>query len=125
MKLKNIISSTLLTAILVCSISSYAGNPERVGSAGAQELLINPFAASRGWAGANSANAHGLEAAFLNIAGLAYTDKTEIIFSRTNWLGGAGIYINNFGFSQHVGETGVIGLNIMALNAGSIPVLDR
>ena len=120
MKLSNIISGTLITTMFVWSVSSYAGNPERVGSAGAQELLINPFAGSSGWAGANSANTHGLGAAFLNIAGMAYTDKTEIIFSRTNWLGGAGIYINNFGFSQHVGETGVIGLNIMALNAGTI-----
>ena len=123
MVLKKIISrTTLIAAFVVYTIRSFAGNPERVGSAGAQELLINPFASSSGWAGANSSNAHGLEATFLNTAGLAYTDKTEVIFSRTSWLGGAGIYINNFGFSQHVGETGTIGLNIMALNAGSIPI---
>ncbi|HEX7414111.1 MAG TPA: PorV/PorQ family protein [Bacteroidia bacterium] len=123
MKLKKIISSVILATVLIASsVSSYAGNPERVGSAGAQELLINPYARSSGWAGANTSNAHGLEASFLNIAGLAYTDKTEVIFSRTNWLGGSGIYINNFGFSQHIGETSVIALNIMSLSAGSIPV---
>ncbi len=120
MKFRKIIPIALLTSMLICSVGSYAGNPEREGSAGAQELLINPFAASSGWAGANTSNSHGLEATFLNVAGLAYTDKTEIVFSRTNWLGGAGIYINNFGFSQHIGETGVIALNIMALNAGQI-----
>ncbi|MHB8261102.1 MAG: PorV/PorQ family protein [Bacteroidia bacterium] len=123
MMFKKLIPSILLaTTLIASSISSYAGNPERVGSAGAQELLINPFASSSGWAGANTSNVHGLEATFLNIAGLAYTDKTEVVFSRTNWLGGSGIYINNFGFSQHVGETGVIALNIMSLSAGSIGI---
>ena len=121
MKLK-IGKYNLFIVLVALTIKFYAGNPERAGSAGAQELLINPFAGSSGWAGANTANTHGLEASFLNIAGLAYTDKTEVIFSRTSWLGGSGIYINNFGFSQHVGETGVLGLNIMALNAGAIQV---
>jgi hypothetical protein len=125
MKFKKVIKSSLLAIILVCSAGTYAGNPERAGSAGAQELLINPFAGTSGWAGANTANTHGLEAVFLNVAGLAYTDKTEVIFSRTSWLGGSGIYINNFGFSQHVGETGVVGLNIMALNAGQIQVTNE
>src|ERR1700756_358411 len=118
-KLKQIISSTLLAAV---AVSSYAGNPDRGGSAGAQELLINPYASSSGWGNANSSCVRGLESMFSNIAGLAFTRKTEVVFSHSNWLGGSGININNFGFSQHVGETGCIGLNVMSLSAGSIPI---
>src|SRR6185437_15521988 len=121
-KLKQIISSTLLAAVAVVPVSSYAGNPDRGGSAGAQELLINPYASSSGWGNSNTSCVRGLESMFSNIAGMAFTRKTEVVFSHTNWLGGSGININNFGFSQHVGETGCIGLNVMSLSAGNIPI---
>lgn len=121
-KLKKALSGSLVAAILMAPAAGFAGNPDRAGSAGAQELLINPFARSSGMGGANSARVRGLESMFLNVAGLAFTKRTEVVFARTNWLSGAGININNFGFTQHVGETGALGVNIMALNAGSIPV---
>ncbi len=107
-------------AILISLPAAKAGNPERSGQAGASQLLINPYARSSGWGGANAANVRGLEAQFLNIAGLAATKKTELIFSRTSWLGGTGIDINAFGLTQRVGETGVIGLGIMTLGSGKI-----
>ena len=66
---------------------TYAGNEDRAGSAGATELLINPWARSSAWGSAGISSVNGLEAIFLNVAGLAYADKTEIQFSRTNWLG--------------------------------------
>jgi hypothetical protein len=99
-----------------------AGNKDRAGQAGATELLINPWARSSGWAGANSASIRGLEASFLNIAGTAFTKKTEMMFARTNWLVGSDIWINSFGFSQKVGATGVIGLSMMSLDFGDIPI---
>ncbi len=122
MKLKQIISGTLLAAVASVPMATYAGNPDRGGSAGAQELLINPYANSSGWANANTSCVRGLESMFSNIAGMAFTRKTEVVFSHTNWLGGSGININNFGFTQHVGATGAIGLNVMSLSAGSIPI---
>jgi hypothetical protein len=121
-KLKQILSGSLLASVLMAPAGAYAGNPDRAGSAGAQELLINPFARSSGWGGANSSKCRGLESMFLNVAGIAFTKKTEVSFARTSWLGGSGININNFGFTQHVGETGALGINVMALNAGQIPV---
>lgn len=99
-----------------------AGNEDRAGQAGATELLINPWARSSGWAGANTASARGLEAMFLNVAGTAFTKKTELLFARTNWLVGTDIHINSFGFTQHVGETGVIGLGIMSMDFGDIEI---
>lgn len=121
-KLKQILSGILLAGVAMTPAGGFAGNPDRAGSAGAQELLINPFARSSGWAGSNSAKVRGLESMFLNVAGIAFTKRTEVVFARTNWLSGSGISINNFGFTQHVGATGALGVNIMALNAGKIPV---
>jgi hypothetical protein len=37
----------------------FAGNPVRSGSAGASELLINPWARTASWAEANTANVMG------------------------------------------------------------------
>jgi hypothetical protein len=112
----------LLIAGLLSSSAIHAGNPERAGQAGASQLLINPYARSAGWANANQARARGIEAQFMNIAGTAFTKKTEINFSRTNWLVGSDIFINSFGLTQHVGETGCIGFGVVALNAGKIEI---
>jgi len=46
--------------------------------------------------------------------------RPKLIFSRTNWLVGSGIFMNSFGITQHVGETGAIGLGVVAINAGKI-----
>ena len=64
----------------------------------------------------------GLEALQLNVAGTAFTKKTELIFCRTNWLAGTGISINSFGLSQKVGESGVLSLSLMSMNFGDIEI---
>jgi len=112
----------LYTATLLAGINIYAGNADRAGQAGASELLINPWARSSGLAGANTSNVKGLEASFLNIAGIAFTRKTELVFSHTNWLSGTDININSFGFTQRVGETGAVGLSVMSMSFGNIPI---
>lgn len=111
-----------LSAVIFASLNSNAGNPERAGQAGASQLLINPYARNAGMAGSNSAKVRGLEAQFLNIAGTAFTRKTEVMFNRTNWLQGTDIFINSFGLTQGVGETGTIGFGVMAINAGKIEI---
>src|SRR4051812_34646856 len=100
MKAKNKIIVPVLTAglILAGAVSSFAGNKDRAGQAGATELLINPFARSSGWGSANTAGVHGLEAMYLNVGGMAFTQHTELLFCHTNWLVGTGIGINSFGF---------------------------
>jgi len=108
--------------MLLPTTNTFAGNPDRVGQAGASELLINPWARNSGWAGANMSGARGLEAMFLNVAGTAFTRKTELLFCRTQWLKGTDININTFGLTQHIGETGAIGLTIMSMDFGDIPI---
>ena len=120
--IKNRIVTGILAISMLFPAVLEAGNPDRAGSAGAGQLLINPYARTSGWGGANSAKVRGLESMFLNVAGTAFTKKTEIVFSRTNWLAGSDIHINNFGFTQHVGETGALGVNVMALDAGDINI---
>jgi len=103
-------------------INSYAGNKDRSGQAGAAELLINPWARGSGWGSANVANVQGLEGMFNNVAGLAFTPKTELIFAYTDWLKGADISIMSFGLAQRVSESGVIGLSVMSMNFGDIDI---
>jgi hypothetical protein len=117
----NISLGVVLTGSFIStSFQANAGNPERAGQAGAAQLLINPYARSSGWASANGARTKGLESQYTNVAGIAGTRKTELMFMRSAWLVGTGININTFGFSQRVGETGAIGLGIMSINAGKI-----
>ncbi len=99
-----------------------AGNPDRAGSAGATQLLINPWTRGSGWASVNSANVRGVEALFGNVAGLAFTHKTELIFSSTNWLSGSDTKISSFGFGQKLGESSVIGLSATVMSYGDLPV---
>ena len=68
-----------------------AGNPDRVGSAGATQLLVNPWARSNGWSLANTSTLSGAEGMFGNVAGLAHVRKTEILFTSTRWLEGSGV----------------------------------
>jgi hypothetical protein len=101
----------------------FAGNPERMGQAGASQLLINPYARNSGMVGSNSAKVRGLEAQFLNIAGTAFTRKTEILLlNHSWWLQGTGISINSFGLTQGVGETGTLGFGVVSINAGNIEI---
>lgn len=115
---KNIFAGLLLATL---SLSVNAGNGDRAGSAGTTDLLINPWARSAGWNGANSAFSRGLEAQFANVAGLSGTTGTELSFTHSQWLMGTGIGLNTFGFSQNMGKNrGVIGLSVMSLSSGDI-----
>ena len=112
----------LLSASLVDSLPSHAGNPDRAGQAGATELLINPWARSSGWGGFNTANIKGIESERVNIAGLAFTNKTDLHLSRTAWLSGSDININAIGFGQRMSESSVLGISIMSVDFGDINV---
>jgi hypothetical protein len=108
---------------MLISAVAYGGNKDRQGEAGASELLINPWARSSGWDGINTACVQGIEAINMNIAGMAFTKKTELVFSHVEWLTGTGITFNSFGFSQSLGKSGgVLGVDIMSIDFGDIPI---
>ncbi len=119
---KYLVAIFLISLITIPVEKAGAGNKDRSGQAGADELLINPWARSTGWGGANVSCVKGLESLYNNVAGAAFTQKTELIFSYTNWLKGAGIKLMSFGLTQRVGEAGVIGVSIMSMNFGDIEI---
>jgi hypothetical protein len=117
-----LIAFTLAGFMLLPAMMSTAGNKDRSGQAGASELLINPWARGNGWGNANVASVRGLEGIWTNIAGTAFTPRTELIFSHTNWLSGSGVDINSFGFSQKVGEGGALSMAVMSMAFGEVDI---
>ncbi|MGB0429257.1 MAG: PorV/PorQ family protein [Bacteroidia bacterium] len=113
---KILLSLTIITA-LFCG-KTYAGNPDRIGEAGATHLLINPWARSSGWGGAFTAGVTGVEAMRFNVAGLVGSPNNELTFSRTNWFQGADININSFGFKTKLGTDAALGFTIMSFDMG-------
>jgi hypothetical protein len=118
MKIKHIV---ILGAAFYCSWVN-AGNEDRVGSAGASQLLVNPWARSSATGDAGISSSNGLEASFINIAGLAFADKTQIKFNYSNWMGGAGIAYNSAGIAQRISESDVIAVSVQSMNFGDIMI---
>jgi hypothetical protein len=112
----------LLTCCIPFSSSLFAGNEDRIGSAGASHLLINPWARGSAIGDAGIANMTGIEATYTNVAGLASTDKTQIKFNYSNWMGNAGIALNSAGFAQRINESSVFSVSVQSLNYGDIPI---
>tara|TARA_B100000767_G_scaffold58737_1_gene54467 strand:- start:117 stop:1178 length:1062 start_codon:yes stop_codon:yes gene_type:complete len=124
-QINNWIKAVAIIALMLPFNNSFSGNPQRAGQAGASELLINPWARTSGWGGANIAGVRGLEGIFSNVAGLAFTEKTELIFSQSQWLkfgDDAVADISSFGFSQKVGESAVLGFSVMSMSFGDIEI---
>ena len=119
---KHITSIFAAALLLTVTSASFAGNPDRAGSAGAGQLLINPWAGSNGLAGTNMATATGLEASFLNVAGLAFVERNELTFANTRYMSGSDIAVNTIGFATSVGDGAVLGLTVMTMGFGDIPI---
>jgi hypothetical protein len=126
--MKNVLRIFAVVVILtvLAAPSAQAGNDNRRGTAGASELLINPWARSTGWGGVNVANVRGLDAMFGNVAGLAFVDNVEVSYTNTTLFGRksltAGATINTFGLGIRVFEGGVLGVYVMSMGFGDIDI---
>lgn len=107
-------------ALLLASPVIMAGNRDRIGSNGGEQLKINPWARSGSFANANSASVTGIEATFLNVSGLAMTRKMDLNLSYNSWLGGSGVGISSFGYGQRMGEYSVVGAGFQTFDFGDI-----
>ncbi len=114
--------TAVLIAAMIFPLAVFAGNKDRSGQAGASELLINPWTRSSGWGSANMARVRGLEAMWGNVAGTAFTGRTQLIFSNVQWLKGTGTNLFAFGLTQKVGDDGALGIQVMSMNFGEITV---
>jgi hypothetical protein len=112
------IASLFVSLLLAGNL--HAGNEQRAGEAGAVQLLINPWAGSAGWNNSNMSSITGLEALYLNVAGTAFVNKFDLGFTHTNYLSGADININNFGFTSKVGEAGALTAAVSLMSFGDI-----
>ncbi|MBK7436387.1 MAG: PorV/PorQ family protein [Saprospiraceae bacterium] len=109
-----------LTIVMCQQIN--AGNPDRQGEAGAYELTINPWARAAGLHGLTTSMVWGVESLWLNPAGLARINKTELLMGHTQYLRGSGISINALGFAQKMGTSGAFGFTLVAMDLGDINV---
>ena len=98
--------------------TAFAGNPDRQGEAGANQLLINPWARTAGLHAMNTSLISGTDAMFLNVAGLARINKTQINLGHTRYFDGAEININALGFGQRLGKSGAFGISLMSMDLG-------
>ena len=121
--------SILTVIVLSVSLSApiMAGNDNRRGTAGATELLINPWARSSSWGGINTSCARGIDAFFSNIAGLSFVEKTEFVYSHAILNGGrsglkSGASVNAFGLALRLGEAGVLGAYVTTFGFGELDV---
>jgi hypothetical protein len=108
---------TLLFAAFLSMGTAIAGNPDRQGEAGANQLLINPWARCAGLHATNTANTSGAEALYLNVAGLARISGTQLQLGHTRYI--ADINLNALGFAQRVGNGGgTFGISLVAMDLG-------
>jgi hypothetical protein len=109
-------------SICIVLVSTLKATAQSGGQSGATQLLINPWSNASSVGGSGAAYDQGLEASYMNPAGVSGTEKTELIFSRTNWLQGTQIYINTFGIAQRLNKKSVLSLGVMSFNLGDIEI---
>ena len=112
----------LLTLLVVfgLSIQAWAGNPEKKGTAGAEELLIPMGAKGAALAGACMASITGIDAIYWNPAGLANSQSNvEAMFSYMNYIADINV---NYGAVAAKTAFGSIGISFQTLTFGDIAV---
>lgn len=112
----------LILAVFFMGTAVFAGNPDRQGESGANELLLNPWAMSAGLHSMNTSSVYGVEAMRLNVAGLGRLSGTQFQIGNTRLYEGTGIQLNALGFGQRVGKSGAIGVSLMSVDFGDIPI---
>lgn len=115
---------SIVALVVGASTSAFAGNKDRIGQAGASELLINPWGQSTGVFGMNTSYVSGIDAFKTNIAGLAFVDRTELGIAHSMYLSGSQVGVSNLAIAQNLGNFGVIGANVMTMSFGDIEITD-
>ncbi|MBN2090480.1 PorV/PorQ family protein [candidate division KSB1 bacterium] len=117
MKINKILIVIAIIALTFSVTTAIAGNKDKVGGAGAQQLLIP--VGSRGIALGGSFNAivSGNEAIYWNPAGLAAsTATTEATFCNLQWI--ADTQVNYFAVSSKFGNIGSFGISAKVFDFG-------
>ena len=113
----------LMIFALVGASNMFAGNPDRQGEAGANELLFNPWANSAGLHSMNTSSIMGVAAMRLNVAGISRGyNRMMLSVANTRLYEGSDLQFNALGFVVRMGKTGALGVSLAAVDFGDITV---
>jgi hypothetical protein len=121
--MNNKVTRMAVCLVLLACIATVASaaNKDRIGTAGAQELLIPVGARSTAMGGSSMVFATGAEAIYWNPAGLGrMTNSVDVMLSSMNYIADIGIIYGAVGVKA--GDFGTLGFSIKSVNFGSIPV---
>ncbi|NQT25523.1 PorV/PorQ family protein [candidate division KSB1 bacterium] len=115
------IFAVVLLACLLVNTAAFAGGGNRVGTSSGVQLLIPIGARYLAMGGAAAAFCEGVESIYWNPAGLAkMPTQANAMFSYTPWI--ADIGVSYGAVAVEMGNFGVMGASIKALNIGEIAV---
>jgi len=107
-----------LALLLVLSAVLLAGNEQRIGTAGAQELRIPIGSRGSALGGSLIANASGAEALYWNPAGVATMSGTEAMFSHLEYF--ADMNLEYVAMATTIEGFGTLGASVKVLSIGEI-----
>ncbi|MBI4810774.1 MAG: PorV/PorQ family protein [Ignavibacteriales bacterium] len=111
----------IFVMVVVFISNTIAGRADKAGTAAASELLIPVGARLIGLSGASLANVYGMEAIYLNPAGLsALASQHGVMFSHMMYI--ADIDIEYFAAATKLTSIGCVGFSLKSLNVGDIQI---
>ena len=118
--MRSVVCLVLLLGLM--SMSTLAANKDRIGTSGAQELLIPVGARGVALGLSGSLFIKGVDAIYWNPAGLSRMDNNTVqaMFSQMSYL--AGINISYGAIGVAAGDLGYLGFSLKSLSFGDIPV---
>ena len=116
---RSIVCLVLLLGIL--SMTAVSANKDRIGTAGAQELLVPVGARGVALGGSSMVFNSGVEALYWNPAGLGRIDHSvEALFSHMSYI--ADINVNYGAVAVQAGDFGTLGFALKTVSFGDIPL---
>jgi hypothetical protein len=115
-----VVKVAMPVVLLALAAPALAGDINRLGTAGAQELRIPVGAASIGIGGSAVAVGNGLANIYYNPASLASTDESQAMASFSSYLADASVDYGAVSF--RLGQQGNLGFAVKVLNIGDITV---
>ncbi|HMK38287.1 MAG TPA: PorV/PorQ family protein [Bacteroidota bacterium] len=121
--MNNKVTRMAVCLVLLACLASFANasNKDRIGTAGAQELLIPVGARTTAMGASSMIFATGAEAIYWNPAGLGHMNgSVEAMLSSMNYIADIGVIYGAVGVKA--GDFGTLGFTIKSINFGNIPV---